>query len=191
LSLSDSTATVEGYEYLGLGRVVKRTHPQPGADLTYVKLSGESNGDAGDQYTGLDRFGRVVDQRWVNGSGVALDREHYGYDRAGNRLFAENGVSAAFSELYQYDGLYQLANFQRGTLNGSKTAISGTASRSQVWDFDALGNMDSVTTDVGISPNANNNRLNSIGPVVRSLKVSANCCAGESSTAVITSNDGA
>jgi hypothetical protein len=26
---------------------------------------GESNGDGGDQYTGLDRFGRVVDQRWI------------------------------------------------------------------------------------------------------------------------------
>jgi hypothetical protein len=71
--LSDSSVTVEGYDYLGLGTLVKRTHPESGADLTYVKLSGESNGDAGDQYTGLDRFGRVVDQRWVDGSGVALD----------------------------------------------------------------------------------------------------------------------
>jgi hypothetical protein len=47
-SLSDSSVTVEGYEYLGLGSLVKRTHPQSGADLTYVKLSGESNGDAGE-----------------------------------------------------------------------------------------------------------------------------------------------
>ena len=49
----------------GAGTVVTRAHPQPGVDLTYVKLSGESAGDAGDQYTGLDRFGRVVDQRWI------------------------------------------------------------------------------------------------------------------------------
>jgi hypothetical protein len=32
-------------------------------DVTYIKQTGESNGDAGDQYTGLDRFGRIVDQR--------------------------------------------------------------------------------------------------------------------------------
>jgi hypothetical protein len=24
------------------------------------------NGDTGDRYIGLDRFGRVVDQRWIN-----------------------------------------------------------------------------------------------------------------------------
>src|SRR5882672_3422070 len=54
-SLSDSTGTLESYSYLGLGTVVIRSHPQPGIDLTYVKQAGESNGDAGDQYIGLDR----------------------------------------------------------------------------------------------------------------------------------------
>ena len=34
----------------------------PGVNLTYVKLSGESDGAAGDKYIGLDTFGRVVDQ---------------------------------------------------------------------------------------------------------------------------------
>jgi hypothetical protein len=32
--------------------------------LTYIKQAGEPVGDAGDQYTDLDRFGRVIDQRW-------------------------------------------------------------------------------------------------------------------------------
>jgi len=45
------------YTYLGLSTVVIETYPQPGVELTYVKLSGKSNGDAGDQYPGLDRFG--------------------------------------------------------------------------------------------------------------------------------------
>jgi YD repeat-containing protein len=63
-SQSDGSATLESYAYLGLGMVVVRGHPQPGVDLTYIKQSGEPNGDAGDQYTGLDRFGRIVDQRW-------------------------------------------------------------------------------------------------------------------------------
>lgn len=34
---------------------------------------------AGDQYTGADRFGRVVDQRWiVASSGTATDRFKFG-----------------------------------------------------------------------------------------------------------------
>src|SRR6185437_6691686 len=59
-SLSDSTGTLESYSYLGLSAVVVRSHPQPGVDLTYVKQTGESNGAAGDEYTGLDAFGRVA-----------------------------------------------------------------------------------------------------------------------------------
>ena len=63
-SIKQSTTVLVGYSYLGLDRRVKASYSsQPGVDLTYIKQSGESNGDAGDQYTGLDRFGRVVDQR--------------------------------------------------------------------------------------------------------------------------------
>ena len=45
-SISDSTGTLESYSYLGLSTVVIRSQPQAGTQLTYVKLSGESNGDA-------------------------------------------------------------------------------------------------------------------------------------------------
>lgn len=41
--LTDSGTTLEGYAYLGRDRIVKRAHAQLGVDLTYVKLSGESN----------------------------------------------------------------------------------------------------------------------------------------------------
>jgi hypothetical protein len=122
----------------------------------------------------------------VDGSGVALDREQYGYDRNGNRLYAENGVNAAFSELYQYDNLNQLSNFQRGTLNGTKTAISGTASRSQVWDFDALGNMDSVTSD-GVAQTRSANKQNEItsisGSTTPTYDASGNMTADETGKA--------
>lgn len=147
-SLSDSTGTLESYSYLGLGTVVIRSHPQPGIDLTYVKQGSESVGDAGDQYTGLDRFGRVADQRWIKTStGTATDRFQYGYDRDSNALFRDNLVNTGFGELYTYDDLNQLASFARGTLNSGRTAISGAATRTQAWDHDALGNFDSVTTN--------------------------------------------
>jgi RHS repeat-associated protein len=146
-SLSDSSGTLESYTYLGLATVVKRAHPLSGIDLTYIKQTGEANGDAGDQYTGLDRFGRVVDQRWLAESGGAVtDRFQYGYDRDGNVLYRANVVNAAFSELYGYDNLNQLTSFARGTLSNNNTTISNP-SASESWGLDALGNMTSVTTN--------------------------------------------
>ena len=58
-SISDTSATLESYKYLGLTTVVERDHPQSGVNLTYISQT-SSTGDAGDKYTGLDRFGRVV-----------------------------------------------------------------------------------------------------------------------------------
>ena len=50
----------------------------------------EGNGDAGDQYAGLDRFGRIGDQRWhVVGTGGAThtDPWTYAYDRNSSPLY--------------------------------------------------------------------------------------------------------
>ncbi len=162
-SLSDSTGTLESYDYLGLSTVVRRAHSQPNVDLSYVKRSGESNGTAGDQYAGLDIFGRVVDQRWLDPTtGTATYRFGYGYDLLGNRLYRDNTVNTTFGELYSYDALNQLASFDRGTLNGTKTGLTGSASRSQDFDFDAVGNWDSLTTDGGSPQTRSANKQNEI-----------------------------
>jgi RHS repeat-associated protein len=164
---------LEEYSYLGLGTVVKRAHPQPGVDLTYIKQTGESNGDAGDQYTGLDRFGRVVDLRWiVASSGSATDRFKYGYDRNGNRLYRDNLINSAFGELYHangasngYDNVNQLTTFARGTLSDTNSdGIPDTiasSSHNQNWSLDALGNWSSVSTD-GSSQTRTANKQNEI-----------------------------
>jgi YD repeat-containing protein len=146
-SLSDSTGTLQMYSYLGLDTPVIMNDTQPGIELTYVKQSGENNSDAGDQYTGLDRFGQVIDQRWINTStGTATDRFQYGYDQDGNVLYKNNLVNSSFSELYHangssngYDNLNQLVAFARGTLNGSNDTIS-SPSASESWSMDAQGN---------------------------------------------------
>ncbi|MDB5295746.1 MAG: repeat-associated core domain protein, partial [Phycisphaerales bacterium] len=153
------------YSYLGLGTIVREGRPENGTELTYVKRSGESDGDAGDPYTGLDRFGRVVDQRWLaTSSGTATDRFRYGYDRDGNPLYKANDVLPGLSELYHangagngYDGLNRLAEFRRGALTdgnadgtpdtvatGDLSALSGA---SRTWGLDALGNQSSTSTD--------------------------------------------
>ncbi len=91
------------YSFLGMDRMVIAGYDcEPSVELTYVKQAGESNGDAGDQYTGLDRFGRVIDQRWrKTSSGADKERVKYGFDRAGNRQWRENTVaSGGQNEVY-------------------------------------------------------------------------------------------
>jgi RHS repeat-associated protein len=154
-SIADTTGILEAYVYLGLVTVVKRAHPQDGVDLTYIKQTGEPIGDAGDQYTGLDRFGRVVDERWLNTStGTATDRFQYGYDRDNNPLYRDNLVNPAFGELYEgngtdtgYDSLNRLTDFNRGTLNATHDGIVGTPSVSENWSLNAVGDWQAVTTN--------------------------------------------
>lgn len=157
-SLLDGSTHLEDYEYLGLAVVVQRAHPQPGVNLTYIASSG--TGDAGDKYVGLDRFGRVTDVRWKTSS-TDLDRFQYGYDRNSNRLWRDNLVNTAYGELYTYDGLNQLDSFGRGTLNGTKTGFTGSASRTQGWTPDAAGNFSTVTTN-GTGQSRSHNRQNQI-----------------------------
>jgi RHS repeat-associated protein len=156
--------------------VVELGHPQPGVDLTYINQAGEANGDAGDPYTGLDRFSRVVDQRWlVTSTGVHTDRFQYGYDCNGNRLYRDNRVNPAFGELYHangpangYDNFNQLVSFARGLLSDTNSdGVPDTVtspSRQQGWDFDALGNWNSVTTDGTVESRTHNqqNQITSI-----------------------------
>lgn len=147
---------LEEYSYLGLSTVVEKVRPEPGTELTYLDTV---SGDAGDQYAGLDRFGRIIDQRWIDSSsGTAIDRFKYGYDRNGNVLFKDNQLDNNFDELYHADGassgydlLDRLVEFQRGALSdansdGTPDTVT-TASRSQSWSLDALGNWSSVSND--------------------------------------------
>jgi RHS repeat-associated protein len=146
-SISDSSGILESYKYLGLDTVVERDHPQINVNETYISQNGQT-GDAGDQYVGLDRFGRVVDQNWYNTTTqTSTDNFAYGYNQDGDVLYKQNLVDAVMSELYQYDNLHQLISFARGTLNSTDTAIVGTASATQSWSPDALGNFNSVTTN--------------------------------------------
>ncbi|HEY7312113.1 MAG TPA: hypothetical protein VH643_22300 [Gemmataceae bacterium] len=149
-SISDASNTLESYKYLGLDTVVERDHPQNNVNLTYIEQGSDPNAnhDGGDQYTGLDRFGRVIDQNWVNTTtGQSSDRFQYGYNQDSDVLYKQNLVDAAMSELNQYDNLHQLISFQRGTLNATHNGIVGSPSHSQSWSPDALGNFNSVTTD--------------------------------------------
>ena len=165
---TSAAVPLAAYNYLGLGTIVLQNSPENNTELTYIEQTGDGNAitDAGDRYTGLDRFGRVDDQSWLNTStGTATDRIQYGYDRGSNVLYAKNLINSSFSELYHansstsgdnntaYDPLSRLTTFRRGTLtssgnNGSSLDTITTANLNSTtgvpntnsWNLDALGN---------------------------------------------------
>ena len=143
----NSTTVLVDYSYLGQQTVVIAGYTgEPGVELTYYTSGG--SGDAGDQYTGLDRFGRIIDQRWRKTSDSS-DRERvkYGYDRASNRIWRQNTVAGTGQdEYYTYDGLSQVKTLDRGTLNGTYTGITGTPSWEEDWNYDPTGNWNGTST---------------------------------------------
>jgi len=120
----DAHATASGgrtkyaaYKYLGASTVAEADHPAVpnGLKLSYA---GSTSGD----YSGFDRFGRVVWQRWLRTDGAtAADRYFYGYDRSGNRKWRAERSNAAYGdgkrdEAYVYDKLDRLVGAKRGIL---------------------------------------------------------------------------
>lgn len=163
-ALSFNASNVVEYSYLGLGTVVKADYVEP--DIRYDLAFGGGS----DPYDGLDRFGRVVDLLWRDyGSSIDAERIKYGYDRAGNRTYRENTVDPTQfnGELYGYDGMYRLKDFDRGVLNGTKTAIT-TLKFAQEWSLDATGNWSGFKQDDNgdatwdLNQSRTNNKVNEI-----------------------------
>jgi RHS repeat-associated protein len=125
------------YDYNGVGsRLALATYPQPSFRLDHFE------GTSG-TYAGLDRFGRIIDQHWAGFGGVSdVDRIHYGYDYAGDRLYRQIDPAIYPTEnmdqAYTLDGLHRLLTSQVGTLSG--TTISGTPATQETWSLDGLGN---------------------------------------------------
>jgi RHS repeat-associated protein len=157
-SISDSSGLLQGYFYIGLDTPVIQWNGN-NVLLSYESFD-SSTGDGGDTLVGLDRFGRVVDQNWVQVSSLtafpSIDRIQYGYDADGNVLYEKNLSLTNQSGLYTYNTLNQLTDFSRGTLNSTDTAISGTPSTTESWGLDNLGNQTGTLTDGTPSSNSFN-----------------------------------
>ncbi|WP_197441605.1 RHS repeat domain-containing protein, partial [Thalassoglobus neptunius] len=94
--VDDDSTVLTAEEYLGLSSIVESNRPQRQFKFTLASLTGSTDPDTGDIYTGLDRFGRVKDCRWYDtANSVDLDRYEYGYDRVGNRLYRKNVLAHA------------------------------------------------------------------------------------------------
>jgi RHS repeat-associated protein len=131
----DAGQVLQQYSYLGLSTIVAENDPQTGINLTYLGSAG-SIGAGGDQYVGLDQFGRVVDQNWVNSAtGVSTNNLTYTYDDNSSVTAESNVLNSAYSQAFTYDDLNRL----------TASTLGGAAAQS--WTLDSQGNWSSVTTN--------------------------------------------
>jgi RHS repeat-associated protein len=149
---NDGVTHLADYAYLGRGDIIQQVSPQPGLMYTLIGIDGGNDPVTGDIYRGLDSFSRVKDLIWLgtgaggsssSSSGPAniLERVQHGYDRVDNRLYRAEPVdpSDQHDEFYDYDAIYRLKDFQRGSLNTTKTGIAALKF-AQCWNLDETGN---------------------------------------------------
>ncbi|MGC9261307.1 MAG: RHS repeat-associated core domain-containing protein [Phycisphaerae bacterium] len=145
----DAGQVLQQYSYLGLSTIVAENDPQTGINLTYLGSAG-SIGSGGDQYVGLDRFGRVVNQNWVAAStGTSTNDITYSYDNNSNVTAENNLLDSAYSQTFTYDPLNRL----------TANTLGGAAAQS--WTLDSQGNWSSVTTN-GVTQTRTANAQNQI-----------------------------
>jgi RHS repeat-associated protein len=172
IGIDGETYPLVRYQFAGLGRAVIVDLPGLDNELdVQLDYSADSEGnrqfetyaDSPGLYAGLDRFGRVIEHRWVDGvyttgagsnpSNPVIAAFAYTYDRASNRTSRNNvntvlGEWVVRDEEFRYDGLDRLTE----TWRGQRTA--GTAgdwncsnfdidASSTSWDLDMLGNWES------------------------------------------------
>lgn len=145
LKVSGESADLVTYEFAGLGRVVTLDYPGSDAKLSYLKPAGfVGSGDAGDDMTGYDRFGRTVAMPWAKTSdGTALADISYGYDEMSRRTFRGDATPAAageFDQHFGYDPLGQILSRTRGTLTNSRENVGGIPAAEENWRYDEQGN---------------------------------------------------
>ena len=150
--------------------------PQPGLERRWKKLPGQPDGDAGDPYTGYDRFGRTERMLWgrpqeAGGFEMLVDVQ-WGYDRASLKTWRKDLLAPAATNQDQhfgYDGLYQVTQRQRGLLNTSTTAIGGVPAQQEGFGYDETGNWVSYRQAnagaLDIDQSRANNRSNQIAQV--------------------------
>ena len=114
-----------------------------------VPGSGESlaltYGTSANSYSGFDRFGRVVNQKWyLQSAGTVRDQFAYAYDYTSNRISRDvmpdaDPALTGQDDYYQYDGLDRLMKRNRGSLDVNGAITDASATFNQAWAEDDSG----------------------------------------------------
>ena len=164
-ALKEGSATLCSYRYLGAGVFIGVKYDAASdVELTYQD---GGTGDAGYKYTGLDRFGRLIETLWKKGAAAQVHSK-YGRNRFGGVVWRKDLVAHAQGvttedNFYQYDGLYQVKEHQRGELTGTPPTGITNLQQEEDWTYDATGNWDSYTnSNPTNSQTRTNNKANEI-----------------------------
>lgn len=134
----DGTRVAE-YEYLGMGSLVGVDYAQPDV---FRRRYGTSSGT----YPDLDRFGRVIADRWTKD--LSTDRDFYStaitWDRNSSPARVEDqirksGSTGHFDLRYTYDDLDRLTQAEQGDWTGSTIA---SLRRNDLWQDATDGGLD-------------------------------------------------
>jgi RHS repeat-associated protein len=153
----------------GDGREMQYSVDVVAADYSTSGLTLDLWGGTSGTFNGLDRFNRIIDQRWTY-NGTDVDRYKYGYDRNSNRQWKENTVSKSIGspvyldEYYTYDDLNRLTDMKRGQLTGGPppTGIGGTPGKEQAWTLDKTGNWSGFVTKTSGTTDLNQTRTSNV-----------------------------
>ena len=149
------------YDFVGLATPVVIDYGKPDVRMD-LHADGVGSTVSG-RYDGLDCFGRIVRQRWVDGDFAthststsvpnvpAIVDLAYTYNNASNRLSAVDarpGSLQPLSHVYEYDDLHRLKKASRGIWDPAQSSPAVShAKGSQDWSLDQLGNWDTVRTE--------------------------------------------
>jgi len=157
-----SSTRIAHYRYLGWGQVVDKglERTDSGREMS-VAISYDSQNSA---YTGLDRFGRVIELAARDENpGQDINRYKYGYDYSSNVLWREDGATTYKDEQYIYSEKEdRVTAFKRGELDQNRSIPIPV--RSQSWSLDLLGNWSTITTDQS-AVNRLHNKTNEISEI--------------------------
>lgn len=172
------------YDYVGLGMTVVANHGNSSklqldryVDSNYTTYtgSGVTGSRTPGDYEGLDQYGRVERQVWIEKPTVwdpelrpAVVDVKFVYESDATdilrRYDSRFGTSLAdIGDKYDYDGLNRLAEAVRGKPNGTGWTQDG--SREEDWGLDVFGNWDTYANAIGgtaFSQNRTHNEANEL-----------------------------
>jgi RHS repeat-associated protein len=181
--LKESGSILSSWSYLGLGTVIGQKYDA--AANTELTMRNGGTGDAGDPYTGLDRFGRLVETIWKSGADE-LVHSRYGRNRVGGVEWRRDVKAHSLTpevktqdNFYRYDGLQQVTRHDRGDLvpapGPGYTGIDpnpATHKQQEIFTFDETGNwMTDYNAAASLSQSRTQNAANEITALAQATTV--------------------
>ena len=99
--VKEGSTVIASMRYLGLGVQIGLKYDGVTYYTPDLSFQNGSTGDAGDKYTGLDRFERLVETIWKDSGGTKLVHSSYGRNRTGGVVWRRDEKAHSLSVISQ------------------------------------------------------------------------------------------